>query len=162
MPYGYNGRILRVDLTNEQITVEEPGEAFYRTYMGGAMALDYILKEMPAHADPLGPENVLVVSTGVMTGAGHHPALPGYRGAGDDAEGDSQDAVWRQGIHPGGAFLKKVVHAETLATEVFAIEVLRWLFHVERPGGQIDAQDPSIVSIRHHNLPSFSRPELGP
>ena len=69
MPYGYNGRILRVDLTNEQISVEEPGEAFYRTYMGGAMALDYILREMPAHADPLGPENVLVVSTGVMTGA---------------------------------------------------------------------------------------------
>ncbi len=70
MPHGYNGKILHVDLTHGTLTVEEPSEKFYRTYMGGsAMGLYYILKEMPAGADPLGPENVLTLMTGVTTGA---------------------------------------------------------------------------------------------
>jgi aldehyde:ferredoxin oxidoreductase len=70
MPNGYNGKILHVDLTKGTLAVEEPPESFYRTYMGGsAMGLYYILKEMPRGADPLGPENVLTLMTGVTTGA---------------------------------------------------------------------------------------------
>ncbi len=70
MPYGYNGKILHVDLTEEELTVEEPEEKFYRKYMGGsALALYYILNKMPARADPLGPENVLVFALSVITGA---------------------------------------------------------------------------------------------
>ena len=30
MPYGYNGKILHVDLTNTELRVEETDEAFYR------------------------------------------------------------------------------------------------------------------------------------
>lgn len=70
MPHGYNGKILHVDLTSGTLTVETPPESFYRTYMGGsAMGLYYILKEMPAGTDPLAPENVLTIFTGVTTGA---------------------------------------------------------------------------------------------
>lgn len=70
MPHGYNGKILHVDLTTGTLTVETPPESFYRTYMGGsAMGLYYILKEMPAGVDPLAPENVLTIFTGVTTGA---------------------------------------------------------------------------------------------
>lgn len=70
MPNGYNGKILHVDLTQGQLTVEEPTEAFYRKYLGGsAMGMYYILREMPKGADPLGPENVLTLMTGVTTGA---------------------------------------------------------------------------------------------
>ena len=70
MPKGYNGKILHVDLTQGEFRVEKPGEAFYRKYMGGsALALYYLLKEMPPHADPLGPENVLVLALSVLTGA---------------------------------------------------------------------------------------------
>lgn len=70
MPYGYNGRVLHVDLTKGNLTVEEPDEAFYRKYLGGsAMGMHYILREMPIGADPLGPENVLTLMTGVTTGA---------------------------------------------------------------------------------------------
>lgn len=70
MPYGYNGKILHVDLTKGAITVEEPEEAFYRKYMGGsAMGMYYILRDMPKGADPVGPENVLTLMTGVTTGA---------------------------------------------------------------------------------------------
>ena len=70
MPYGYTGRILRVDLTAGDLSVEEPGERFYRRYMGGsALALYYLLQEMPGGADPLGADNVLVLAVSVVTGA---------------------------------------------------------------------------------------------
>lgn len=70
MPCGYNGKILHVNLTTGEFTVEEPPESFYRKYFGGA-ALNtyYMLKEMKANADPLGPDNVLCLSVGVTTGA---------------------------------------------------------------------------------------------
>src|SRR5512143_1809139 len=70
MPYGYDGKILHVDLTKGSLTVEEPNEAFYRKYLGGsAMGMHYILRDMPQGADPLGPENVLTLMAGVTTGA---------------------------------------------------------------------------------------------
>jgi len=70
MPFGYNGKILHVELTQGKISVETPSEAFYRMYMGGsAMGLYYILNEMPKGADALGPDNVLTLMTGVTTGA---------------------------------------------------------------------------------------------
>ncbi len=70
MPYGYHGKILHIDLTRGEFTVEEPPEAFYRKYMGGsAMALDYLLRNIPAGADALSEDNVLTLMTGVTTGA---------------------------------------------------------------------------------------------
>jgi aldehyde:ferredoxin oxidoreductase len=66
---GYNGKILHVDLTNGKFRVEEPGVAFYRKYMGGsALAMYYLLKEVPANVNPLGPKNVLVLALSVLTG----------------------------------------------------------------------------------------------
>lgn len=70
MAYGYNGKILHVNLTTGELTIEEPPESFYRKYMGGsALNMYYLLKEMPAGADPLGPDNILALSVGVTTGA---------------------------------------------------------------------------------------------
>lgn len=70
MPYGYNGKILHIDLTHGTSDVEEPSEGFYRKYMGGsAMGVYYILKYMPAGADPLSPENILTFMASVVTGA---------------------------------------------------------------------------------------------
>jgi len=70
VPNGYNGKILHVDLTTETLSVEEPPEVFYRKYLGGpGIGMYYLLKEMPAGADPLGPDNVLAVTLSVVTGA---------------------------------------------------------------------------------------------
>ena len=70
MAFGYTGKILHVDLTGSSLQVEEPPEAFYRMYMGGsAMGLYYILRDMPAGADPLSPESVLTLMLSVTTGA---------------------------------------------------------------------------------------------
>ncbi len=69
MPKGYAGKILHIDLTNRIIDIENPTPEFYRHYMGGsAQNLYYLLREMPAGVDPLGPENVLGLSVGVVTG----------------------------------------------------------------------------------------------
>lgn len=70
MPYGYNGKILRVDLTNGSISEEQPDEAIYRTYGGGsALSLYYLLKELKPGTDPLGPDNKLLFMSSAMSGA---------------------------------------------------------------------------------------------
>jgi len=70
MRYGYNGRILHVDLTSQNLEVEEPDEDFYRKYMGGsALGLHYLLTKNPPNIDAFSPENTFVFSLGVCTGA---------------------------------------------------------------------------------------------
>ena len=60
--------VLVADPSNGELREDRPDDTFYRTYMGGGLALDHILKMVPPGADPLGPDNVLVLSTGVFTG----------------------------------------------------------------------------------------------
>jgi len=71
MHYGYMGKILRIDLTNNKIWIEEQDERFYRKYMGGrGIALYYLLKLISdPHIDAYDPCNVLVFATSVVTGA---------------------------------------------------------------------------------------------
>jgi aldehyde:ferredoxin oxidoreductase len=94
VPNGYAGRILHVNLSNGSINIEQPDESFYRFYMGGsALAMHYILREVPKGADPLGPENVLVVSVGVLTGApisGQSRVMANAKSPLTGAIGDSQ------------------------------------------------------------------------
>ncbi|MFC2018572.1 aldehyde ferredoxin oxidoreductase family protein [Chloroflexota bacterium] len=70
MAYGYNGAILRVDLEQGITSVEHPDDTFYRRYLGGrGFIYYYLLKELEAGVDPLGPQNKLILATGVVTGA---------------------------------------------------------------------------------------------
>ena len=72
--FGFWNKILHVNLTDRTTWIEEPGDAFYRRYGGGrAIIGHYLLKYVPAGADPLGPDNILVIAPGVVTGA----AVPG-------------------------------------------------------------------------------------
>jgi len=70
MPHGYNQKVLHVNLTTGELTVEQPDERFYRKYLGGsAMGLYYLLKLMPAGVEPLSPDNILTLCLSVITGA---------------------------------------------------------------------------------------------
>ena len=70
MPYGYNGKILHVNLTDLNFEIEIPEEIFYRKYIGGSgLAAYYLLKHIGPGVDPLGPENVLIFTGSVVTGA---------------------------------------------------------------------------------------------
>ncbi len=71
---GFNGKLLRVNLSSGMISVEEPPEAYYRLYLGGrGFIIEKLLTEVPAGIDPLGPENKLIFALGPMSG---HP-IPG-------------------------------------------------------------------------------------
>jgi aldehyde:ferredoxin oxidoreductase len=70
MGKGYNKKVLRIDLSEQKIEIEEPEEYIYRTYLGGAaLAAQYLLKELPKGVDPLSPENILIFTCSVITGA---------------------------------------------------------------------------------------------
>jgi aldehyde:ferredoxin oxidoreductase len=69
MAFGSTNQILRVDLTSGDLTIETLEENFYRQYPGAkALAGYYLLKENKAGVDPLGPDNTLVLASGVITG----------------------------------------------------------------------------------------------
>jgi aldehyde:ferredoxin oxidoreductase len=68
--YGSTGSTLRVDLTRGETSVETFDEDFYRTYPGGkALGAYYVLRESRPGADPLGPDNPLVLAVGLLAGA---------------------------------------------------------------------------------------------
>ena len=67
--YGWNGKILRVDLTNKKHTVQTYDAGFATTYIGGrGFATKILWEELPKGTDPLGPENKLVIAAGPLTG----------------------------------------------------------------------------------------------
>jgi aldehyde:ferredoxin oxidoreductase len=71
MLHGVTGKILRVDLTNQGYSVEEPDEKFYRTYGGGScLACYYLLRDRPAGVKPLEPQNLLIFASGPLVGSG--------------------------------------------------------------------------------------------
>jgi len=98
MPYGYTGNILHVDLSSKNHWIENPPEAFYRTYWGGrALALYYMLNQMKPHTEPLSPDNLLIFAPGVLTGT-PAPAIPRYTVCAKSpltgAEGEAEAGGW--------------------------------------------------------------------
>ncbi len=66
---GYGGRILRVNLTNGTVTKEPTSPDVARNFIGGrGFGIFFLLKEVPKGADPLGPENKLIISSGPISG----------------------------------------------------------------------------------------------
>ena len=77
MARGYMGEILNVDLNKGTIEEETLDENLCRDYIGGyGLGAKLLYDRMPAHADPLGPDNILGFLTGPLTGT---PALIGSR-----------------------------------------------------------------------------------
>jgi len=72
-PYGHNGKVLHVNLSNRTVSEEQVPEIIYRRYLGGgALSLYYLLRELRPGVDPLGPENILIFAASAVTGT---PAL---------------------------------------------------------------------------------------
>ncbi len=60
---------MRVNLSSGKLTTEEYPDSFYRQYFGGEGLIAYFLvKELPAGVEPLGPENKLIFAAGPITG----------------------------------------------------------------------------------------------
>jgi aldehyde:ferredoxin oxidoreductase len=69
MMYGFNGNILRVNLTSSTLETEKVEDGFYRKYLGGRnFGLHYLMNESKPRVDPYLPENTLVFAASVTTG----------------------------------------------------------------------------------------------
>ncbi len=70
---GYGGTITYVDLSSGRVSDEHLEEAFARKYLGGnGFGVRVLFDRVPASADPLGPENALIVAAGPLNGTLAH------------------------------------------------------------------------------------------
>ncbi len=66
---GYCNRVLRVDLSSGKTSVEPLPEGALRLLLGGkGLGAYYLYRELKPGTDPLGPENMLILHTGPLTG----------------------------------------------------------------------------------------------
>ncbi|MBA4397930.1 MAG: aldehyde ferredoxin oxidoreductase, partial [Syntrophus sp. (in: bacteria)] len=71
MAKGYRGRVLWVDLSRGDIREEIIPDKIYEQHLSGTGLAAYLLYErIPAGADPLGPENILAFTSGLLTATG--------------------------------------------------------------------------------------------
>ncbi|MHB0869461.1 MAG: aldehyde ferredoxin oxidoreductase family protein, partial [Chloroflexota bacterium] len=106
MPYGYYGKILRVNLSTGEMSVDEHDENWYRRHMGGAaMSAYYLLKELRPGIDPLGPDNKLVIAPGVITGV----PVSGNARSGVGAKSPMTGGIGKSEV--GGFFNAELKHA---------------------------------------------------
>ena len=67
--YGYTGKALRVNLTDQAYATERINEAEMRGYLGGrGFNAKRLYDEVGAGVDPMGPENKLIFGTGPLVG----------------------------------------------------------------------------------------------
>ncbi len=67
--FGYGGKYLRVNLTQKKIEKTDLDAKLAREWIGGRGFVAKVLyDEVPIGADPLGPENKLVIATGPLSG----------------------------------------------------------------------------------------------
>ena len=75
--FGWHGKILRVNLTDREVSVEEIDPQTAKDFIGGrGWAIKYLYDEVDPAVDPLSPENELIFATGPLTGT---PAPTGNR-----------------------------------------------------------------------------------
>jgi aldehyde:ferredoxin oxidoreductase len=95
MSCGYHNKILRVDLTAGKVEVEQPGEHFFRAYFGSwGLIAHCLLQELEPGTDPLGLDNLLILSPGHHQGmlSEHasrqfrHPVHPTLHGESGDVQ----------------------------------------------------------------------------
>ncbi|MDQ7793470.1 MAG: aldehyde ferredoxin oxidoreductase family protein [bacterium] len=104
--HGYGGRILRVDLTRGTHRIEPVEPRLAEDYVGGRGFVARVLyDEIPPGADPLGPENKLLMAAGPLSGTFLPCASKAHLGAKSPATGGYGDA------NVGGHLAMEMKHA---------------------------------------------------
>jgi aldehyde:ferredoxin oxidoreductase len=130
MSHAFMGKILRVNLTEGEITQEQIRWDWAEKFLGGAgLATRYLYQEVPKGADPYGPDNKLIFMTGPLTGTASASAsrysvvsqspLTGIWGHansggsfGPALKRSGYDGVIFEGISPNPVYLK-IIDGET-------------------------------------------------
>lgn len=67
--FGYNGKVLRIDLTKKSVRVEALNLEEAKKFIGGrGLGTKILLDEIDSGIEPLSPENKLIMITGPLTG----------------------------------------------------------------------------------------------
>lgn len=67
--HGWCGKVLRVDLTRGTVTEKPLDPETAKQFIGGrGLGIQVLLQELDAACDPLGPENLLIMAAGPLTG----------------------------------------------------------------------------------------------
>ena len=67
---GYHGKVLQVDLSARRVSVEQLEDAAARAFIGGSgLGAQILFQQTNQQTQPLAPENVMVFSTGPLTGS---------------------------------------------------------------------------------------------
>lgn len=102
---GYAGQLLFVDLSTGEFEMRPLDEKIAHDFIGGyGIGAKILFNEMPAHADPLGPDSVLGFMTGTLNGSagfmgGRYMVVnksPVYQGWNDANSGGSFGPYMRQ------------------------------------------------------------------
>lgn len=130
MPNGYNGKILRVNLSNRSYDIEELNERFYRKYLGGrALGLYYMLKEVAVSVSPFDSKNKIIFAPSIITGS----PIPGT----------SRHSVVSKSPLTGG-------YAESEAGGYWGVELKKAGFDAVIVEGK--SEKPCYISIVNNNI----------
>jgi aldehyde:ferredoxin oxidoreductase len=67
--YGWNKKVLKVNLTSGNISTEPISEEILKNYLGGrGINIKVLYDTTNKNTDPLGPDNPLIFGTGPLTG----------------------------------------------------------------------------------------------
>ena len=67
--FGYMGKILKVNLANEEVHIEDLSLEIQEKYIGGSgLAAKIIFNDVPNDVEPFNPDALLIFSTGPLTG----------------------------------------------------------------------------------------------
>ncbi len=71
MLYPYAGKVLVINMTNEEIDIQPINEDYAKEYIGGrGLGARYLYDLLSPGIDPLSPDNVIIMMTGPFTGTG--------------------------------------------------------------------------------------------
>ncbi len=161
--YGWNGKILRVDLSTNKVRVQEIDADFALKYIGGrGFAVRILWDELPPGVDPLSPQNKLIIATGPLTGlvgpstgklviAAKSPLTGGY---GDGNVGSLAAVHLRKAgydalVIEGKAKKPSYLYIEDDKVEVLSAEGLwgKSTFETERKLREIHGKDIGVLCI---------------
>jgi aldehyde:ferredoxin oxidoreductase len=136
--FGYNGKILRIDLSTRRHAVTTPSEDYYKHYLGGrGIIIHTLLSEVSPGIDPLGPDNKLIFALGPLTG---YP-LPG---SGRNSVGAKSPLTGGFGEAEAGGFwgaeLKRSGYDAIIVEGASSVPVYLWINH-----GKIEIRDAGPV-----------------
>lgn len=123
--HGFNGKILRVNLTTRSHSIDRPSTDYYKRYGGGrGIIIHTMLTEIPPGSDPLGPENKIIFALGTLTGY----ALPG---SGRNSIGAKSPLTGAFGEAEAGGFwgaeLKRSGYDAVIVEGTSAVSVYIWI-----------------------------------